>query len=68
LSYLAPEQADQIFLDEFKGVQFVPAYYKFKGKIIRVHHPTKTHQEFVRHADNIMSSPPKKRAHSTGTT
>jgi len=32
LSYLAPEQADQIFLDEFKGVQFVPAYHKFKGK------------------------------------
>jgi hypothetical protein len=68
LSHLAPEQADQIFINEFEGVQFVPAYHKFKGKIIRVHHPTKTHQEFVRHADNIMSSPPKKRAHSTGTT
>jgi hypothetical protein len=68
LSYIAPEQADQIFIDEIEGVQFVPAYHKFKGKIIRVHHPTKTHQEFIRHADNIMSSPPKKRAHSTGPT
>jgi hypothetical protein len=68
LSHLAPEQAAQIFIDEIAGVQFVPTYHKFKGKIIRVHHPTKTHQDFVRHADNIMCSPPKKRAHSTGTT
>jgi len=67
LSHLAPGQADKVFIDEFDGVHFVPVYHKYKGKIIRVHHPTKTHQEFVRHADNIMSSPPKKRAHSTGS-
>ncbi len=67
LSHLAPGQADQVFQNEIEGIQFVPVYHKYKGKILRVHHPTKSHQEFVKHADSILSSPPKKRAHQDGT-
>jgi hypothetical protein len=61
-------KADQVFQNEIEGIQFVPVYHKYKGKILRVHHPTKSQQEFVKHADSILSSPPKKRAHQDGTT
>jgi cell wall assembly regulator SMI1 len=64
LSHLAPGQSSQVLEDEFESLQYIPAYYKNKGKVIRVHHPTKSHQEFFKHADSIMSSPPKKRTHS----
>jgi hypothetical protein len=29
--------------------------------VVRIHQPTKSHQDFVKHADRILSSPPKKR-------
>jgi len=66
LSHFAPGQADKVFEDEFEGIQFVPAHHKNRGKVIRIHHPTKTNQEFVRHADMVLSSPPKKRTFSAG--
>jgi hypothetical protein len=60
LSHLTPGQANLVFQDKFEGIQLVPAHHEHRGKIICVHHPTKSHQEFVKHADNILSSPPKK--------
>jgi len=66
LSHLAPGQADKVFEDEIEGIQFVPAHHKNRGKVIRIHHPTKIHQDFVRHADTVLSSPPKKRTFSAG--
>jgi hypothetical protein len=66
LSHLAPGQADQVFEDELAGIQFVATYHKNRGKVIRVHYPTKSHQDFVQHANNILSSPPKKKSHSAG--
>jgi len=64
LSHLNVNQAGKVFQDEFEGLTFVPAYHKNKGKVIKTHQPTKSHQEFVKHADNILNSPPKKRQHS----
>jgi len=64
LSYLAPGQASVVFVDELESVSFVDAHHKNKGKVVRVHFPTQTHQEFVKHADSILSSPPKKRSHT----
>jgi hypothetical protein len=66
LSHLVPGQANQVFEDELAGIQFVAAYHKNRGKVIRVHYPTKSHQDCVQHANNILSSPPKKRPHSAG--
>ncbi len=64
MSHLAPGQSSQVLENEFEKLQYVPTYHKNKGKVIRVHHPTKSHQDFIKHADSIMSSPPKKRTHS----
>jgi len=60
LSHLVPGQANQVFEDELAGIQFVAAYHKNRGKVIRVHYPTKSHQDFVQHANNILSSLPKR--------
>jgi hypothetical protein len=65
LSHLAPGQAALIFTDEFEGISFVDAFHKNKGKVVRIHQPTKSHQDFVKHADSILSSPPKKRPFTT---
>jgi len=67
LSHLEPGQASSVFLDEFEGISFVGAFHKKKGKVIRIHQPTKEHQDFVRHANNSLSSPPKKRPHPSET-
>ena len=48
-----------IFRNELVGIQFVGAYHKNKGKVIRIHNPSKVHQDFVRHTDSLLSSPPK---------
>jgi hypothetical protein len=68
LSHLASGQAATIFRNEFEGIQFVGAYHKNKGKVIRIHNPSKVHQDFVRHTDSLLSSPPKKRPNSEITS
>jgi hypothetical protein len=64
LSHLAPDQASKVFADEFEGIKFVGAYHKNKGKVIRVQNHSKAHLDFIQHADNLLSSPPKKRTHT----
>lgn len=64
LSHLAPNQASKVFADEFEGIQFINAYHKQRGKVIRIHQPGRIHQDFIRHADTVLSSPPKKRSNS----
>jgi hypothetical protein len=65
LSHLTSGQASIVFVDEFEGISFVDAYHKNKGKVIRVHFPSQSHQDFVKHADSILSSPPKKRPYNS---
>ena len=62
LSYLASSQAAVLFADEFEGISFVDAHHKNKGKAVRVRFPNQSHQDFVKHADSILSSLPKKRS------
>jgi len=66
LSHLAPGQASKVFAEELEGIQFVNAYHKQRGKVIRIQQPGRLHQEFVRHADSVLSSPPKKRPNPSG--
>lgn len=66
LSYLASGQAKKVVSDPLEGLQFVGAYHKKGGKVVRVHNPSKSHQEFVNHAELLLNSPPKKRP-STAT-
>jgi len=61
LSYLASGQAKKVVSDTLEGLQFVGAYHKKGGKVVRVHNPSKSHQEFVNHAELLLNSPPKKR-------
>jgi hypothetical protein len=68
LSRLASGQASVVFKDALEGIHFVGAYHKNKGKVIRVNNPTKVHQDFLRHADSLLSSPPKKRPNPSETT
>jgi hypothetical protein len=68
LSHLASGQASVVFNDTLEGIHFIGAYHKNKGKVIRVNNPTKVHQDFLRHTDSLLSSPPKKRPNPSAAT
>jgi hypothetical protein len=68
LSHLASGQASVVFNDVLEGIHFVGAYHKNKGKVIQVNNPTKVHQDFLRHADSLLSSPPKIRPNPSAAT
>jgi hypothetical protein len=67
-SHLAPGEIGKALKDETDSLRFVGAFHKNKGEVIRIHNPSKTHLDFMEHADRLLSSPPKKRSNSTMVT
>ncbi len=51
-----------ILQDPDKGMYYSGAHHKKKGKIIKVHDYSPDHLAFLEHANEILSSLPKKRA------